>query len=100
MYDDNFISFDWVQSIFDTKPFQMPGLAVALSDNSYVLAVMSGAIAESLCVQQDCRDVEEAAFIRQKSWKWKGEGIHACMLYVRMYDDNRLKEVNEFVTPN
>jgi hypothetical protein len=82
MYDDNFSSFDWVQSIFDTKPFQMLGLAVALSDNNDVLAVTSGAIIKSLCAQQDCREVGEAEFIRQKSWKWKGERIHACMLYV------------------
>lgn len=45
-YDDEFSSFDWIRSIFYTKPFQMLGLALTLSDNSYVLALVSGAIVE------------------------------------------------------
>jgi hypothetical protein len=45
-YDDDRNDFRYVQYIYGTKPFQMLGSAVALSDNNYVLAVASSSVIE------------------------------------------------------
>ena len=82
MYDDNFISFDWVQSIFNTEPFQMLGLAVALSDNNYVLAMTNGAIVKVFVFNKIAGKWEKQSSFGKRVGKGRErESMHACCMY-------------------